>query len=144
MIVIRLSKRKYHPLDGKGASIAGGRWNSRGKSVVYTSSCSALAVVEYLAHLDLSMIPSGLLIALIEIPNTLPMERVHSVPADESAFKNIGDSWLESNATAVLEVPSILVPRQKNYLLNPVHPLFAVIKVLESNPFAFDSRLLSS
>jgi RES domain-containing protein len=60
------------------------------------------------------------------------------------AFARIGDDWLDSKATAVLEVPSVPVPRQKNYLVNPDHPLFDAISVIECNPFAFDSRLLSS
>lgn len=80
---------------------------------------------------------------LIEIPDTLRIERVHSVPADPAAFLQIGDEWLESKATAVLEVPSVLVPRQKNYLINPEHPLAASISIVEANPFAFDSRLIS-
>jgi RES domain-containing protein len=110
--------------------------------MAYTASCGALAVVEYLAHL--SRLPSGLMLMLIEIPDTLKIERVHSVPADPAAFRQIGDDWLESKATAVLEVPSVLVPRQKNYLINPGHPLFDAISIIESSPFAFDSRLLSS
>lgn len=110
--------------------------------MAYTASCAALAVVEYLAHL--SMLPSGLMLMLIEIPDTLKIERVHSVPADPAAFTQIGDEWLDSKASPVLEVPSVLVPRQKNYLINPEHPLFGAISVIETNPFAFDSRLLSS
>jgi RES domain-containing protein len=142
MRVVRLAKRLYADLSGKGAAICGARWNSKGKPMAYTAACGALAVVEYLAHL--SMLPSGLMLMLIEIPDTLKIERVHSVPADPAAFTQIGDDWLDSRATAVLEVPSVLVPRQKNYLINPDHPLFDAISIVESNPFAFDSRLLSS
>jgi len=56
----------------------------------------------------------------------------------------LGDEWLAHNATAILHVPSVLVPRQWNLLLNPTHPLFPAIKVVDQAPFAFDSRLLSS
>ena len=84
------------------------------------------------------------MLMLIEIPATLEVETVDSVPADPAAFRQIGDDWLDSNATPVLEVPSVLVPRQKNYLINPAHPLSRAIAVLKSSPFAFDSRLLSS
>jgi RES domain-containing protein len=114
----------------------------QGKPMAYTAACGALAVVEYLVHV--STLPSGLMLNLIEIPDTLKIERVHSIPADPVAFTQIGDDWLDSKATAVLEVPSVLVPRQKNYLINPDHPLFDAISIIESNPFAFDSRLLSS
>ena len=143
MRVARLAKRQYaHLLDGKGAAIAGGRWNSKGRAVTYTASCGALAVVEYLAHL--SKLPGGLMLTVVEIPDTLDVERVRFVPADPLALIQIDDDWLESKSTAVLEVPSVLVPRQVNYLINPAHPLAAAIKVIESNPFAFDDRLLSA
>jgi hypothetical protein len=55
----------------------------------YASSRGALAVVEYLAHV--SSLPNGLILMLIEIPDTLQIERVHSIPADPSAFTRIGD-----------------------------------------------------
>lgn len=142
MRAVRLAKREYADLSGKGAAIVGARWNSKGRPMAYTASCSALAVVEYLAHL--STLPTGLVLMLIDIPDTLRIERVHSIPADPAAFTQIGDEWLDSKATPVLEVPSVLVPRQKNYLINPEHPPFDAIQVIESNPFAFDSRLLSS
>lgn len=119
MKVVRLAKRQYADLSGKGAAISGARWNSKGKAMAYTASCGALAVVEYLAHL--ATLPNGLMMMLIEIPDTLKIERVHSIPADPAAFLQIGDEWLDSKATPVLEVPSVLVPRQKNYLINPEH-----------------------
>ncbi len=142
MRVVRLAKRTHADLSGRGAAIVGARWNSKGKPMAYTASCAALAVLEYLAHL--SVLPTGLVLIVIEVPDTLKIERVHSVPADPSAFTQIGDEWLESKATAILEVPSVLVPRQKNYLINPEHPLVGSISIIETNPFAFDSRLISS
>jgi RES domain-containing protein len=142
MRVVRLAKRQHAGLDANGAAITGGRWNSKGRPVAYTASCGALAAVEYLAHL--ATLPKGLMMVLVEIPDTLQVERVASVPADPAAFVHIGDDWLDSRSTAVLEVPSVLVPRQKNYLINPQHPLFGAIQIIESNPFAFDTRLLAA
>ena len=84
------------------------------------------------------------MLMLIEIPDTLEIERVHLQPADVTGSRQIGDDWLQSKTTVALEVPSVLVPRQKNYLLNPAHPLIGAIKIIESNPFAFDRRLLSA
>jgi len=84
MQVSRLAKRPHANLDGAGAAITGGRWNSKGKPVVYTASCGALAVVEYLAHL--TILPKGLMLMLIEIPDTLEIEKVRSIPADPLAF----------------------------------------------------------
>jgi RES domain-containing protein len=140
--VARLAKRKYATLDGEGAKISGGRWNSPGTALAYTASCSALCALEYLAHV--STLPSGLVLLLIEIPDTLEIERIPDAPVDSLASRRIGDEWAASGATAILEVPSVLVPRQKNYLINPAHALFGAIQVVEKAGFAFDTRLLSS
>jgi RES domain-containing protein len=142
MRLARLAKRKYATLDGEGAKISGGRWNSPGTAVAYTGSCSALCALEYLAHS--SVMPSGLTLMLIEVPETLEIERISDAPADIGASRQIGDEWAASKATALLEVPSVLVPRQRNYLINPAHKLFGAIRVVDRAGFAFDSRLLSS
>lgn len=143
MRVVRLAKRAYADLSGIGAAKAGARWNSPGLKVVYAASCGALAALEYMAHLG-GLLPSGLMLMLIEIPDPLKIERVAAVPADPAAFRSLGDDWVHSKSAPVLEVPSVLVPRQKNYLINPEHPLFGTIVTVASNPFAFDSRLLSA
>lgn len=140
MRVARLAKRKYATLDGEGAK--NGRWNSTGTAVVYAGSCSALCALEYLAHV--STMPSGLVLILIEIPETLEIERIAIAPADPVASRQIGDEWTASKATAIWEVPSVLVPRQKNYLINPAHSLAGAIQVVDKSGFAFDTRLLSS
>jgi RES domain-containing protein len=142
MRAVRLCTRQHPGLDGTGSQLFGSRWNSPGRAVVYAASCGALAVLEYIVHL--SDLPANLLLVGIEIPQTLPFEEIHSIPADPKAFRQLGDEWLQHNGTAVLRVPSVLVPRQWNVLINPAHPLFASIKIVDQSPFAFDSRLLSS
>jgi RES domain-containing protein len=74
----------------------------------------------------------------------LPVETIDSLPADETVFRQLGDEWLEHKGTVALHVPSVLAPRQWNILLNPEHPLFAAIQIVDQTPFAFDSRLLSA
>jgi RES domain-containing protein len=85
-----------------------------------------------------------MLLMWIDVPDTLPREEVSSLPADEKVFRQLGDEWLEHNGTPLLRVPSVLVPRQWNLLINPAHPLSPAIKIVDQSPFAFDSRLLSS
>ncbi len=111
-------------------------------AVVYTASCTALSILEYLAHVQ--ELPEGMILKWIEVPDTLPMEVVHSIPADASAFRQIGDSWLKHKNAVGLRVPSVLAPRQWNLLLNPAHSLFLAVKTVEESPFGFDSRLLST
>ncbi len=85
-----------------------------------------------------------MVLMLVEIPDTLEIQKTEWLPADSNAIRQIGDEWIVSKSTAILQVPSVLVPRQKNYLINPAHPLFGAIKILDTTPFAFDSRILSS
>lgn len=142
MLVVRLCTRRHPELDGEGARLNGARWNSPGRPVVYTASCAALAVLEYRAHMR--ELPVGMLLNWIEVPDTLEGENIDSLPADVDVFRKLGDEWLDDGTKPSLRVPSVLVPRQWNLLLNPKHPLYAVIKVVRVAPFAFDSRLLSS
>lgn len=110
--------------------------------VVFTASCAALAILEYLAHAE--DLPDGMLLKWIEVPDTLPLETIDSLPADPVAFRRLGNDWLKHRSAPALRVPSVLAPRQWNLLLNPQHDLFQAIKVADESPFAFDSRLLSS
>jgi RES domain-containing protein len=141
MRAVRLCSRRYPSLDGEGSSITGGRWNSPGKAVVYAASCAALASLEYLVHVR--QLPKDMVLLLIEIPDTLKLTTTTWVPADPAAVRQIGDEWLESRESAVLSVPSVLIPRQTNYLINPHHHLFESIQVAEIIPFAFDRRVFA-
>ena len=116
MRVVRLCRRKHADLTGEGARLLGGRWNSPGMPVVYTASCGALAALEYMVHM--TNLPANMLLTRIEVPDTLDVEDVPSVPADPEAMRQIGDEWLKHNGTSALRVPSVLVPRQWNLLLN--------------------------
>jgi RES domain-containing protein len=87
MRVVRLCTRKHPNLDGKGAALTGGRWNSAGREMVYTSSCGALAVLEYMAHM--SRLPRDMVLLLIEIPDTLQIEQTEWAPADAVASQRL-------------------------------------------------------
>lgn len=142
MRVVRLCRREHADLTGAGPKLLGGRWNSPGKPVVYTASCGALAALEYMVHM--TKLPANMLLMRIEVPDTLAIEEIDSLPADPAVFCQLGDEWLDHNGTVALRVPSVLVPRQWNLLLNPAHALFPAVKIIDQAPFAFDSRLLSS
>jgi len=107
--------------------------------MVYTAACGALAALEYMVHTK--QMPRDMVLLHIEIPSTLRIIDSAWSPPELSTTRQIGDEWLESMASAVLRVPSVLVPRQDNYLLNPRHHLFEAIQALETSPFAFDARI---
>ena len=106
------------------------------------ASCGALAALEYMVHM--TKLPGNMVLTRIEVPDTLAIEEIDSLPADPLVFRQLGDECVEHNGTVALRVPSVLVPRQWNLLLNPAHSLFAAVKIIDQSPFAFDTRLLSS
>ena len=149
MIVWRLARLAHAKLDGEGARLAGGRWNSRGRAAVYASSRLSLAALELLVHTDVPLVPPDLVAFEIEIPDTLEIESVAlaDLPKDwrlpgHPGCRAIGDTWLAEERTAVLRVPSAVVPEESNYIINPGHRAATAIQVVGRRRFAFDSRLL--
>jgi RES domain-containing protein len=135
--------------DGEGARVEGGRWNSPGASVVYTSQSAALAALEMLVHLGrASILPAYVLIPCTfdeALVTRLDRKRLpkhwRSYPAPPE-LQLIGDDWVKSDTSAVMEVPSAVIETDSNYLLSPQHRDFSAIRVMDPQPFEFDLRLL--
>ena len=135
--------------DGEGARRSGGRWNSPGTSLVYASSTASLAMLEMLVHLgSAAVLPGYVLIECRFDPAlVLPLQRAilpanwqeYPAPAEVRA---IGDRWVRQGRSVVLEVPSVILPQEHNFLLNPAHPKFSSLKILPPTPLRFDARLL--
>ncbi|MBI3791768.1 MAG: RES family NAD+ phosphorylase [Gemmatimonadetes bacterium] len=150
MRVYRLCRRPYAVLDGEGARLHGGRWNSPGRPVVYTSSSLSLSALEFLIHVDISLVPDDLVSLTIELPSAISVLEVDlgSLPSSWNSpmkveeCQRIGDAWLARGESAALRVPSVAVPSEWNILLNPSHPDHRRIRMLSSTPFHFDTRLL--
>lgn len=150
MHVWRLARRAHQALDGEGARLAGGRWNSPGVALVYTSATVSLAALEYLVHVDLEDVPGDLIAMCVELPDGAPIEEVAigDLPKDwnrqpqHPACVEIGDEWAARAETLALRVPSAIVPEEFNYLINPAHPEAATVRVIASREFSFDARLL--
>lgn len=149
--VYRICKTKYasSAFDGEGARLYGGRWNSPGTRVVYAAGSLALAALEMLVHLgDAELLLSYSFIAA-EVPPDLiiPIEEFRALPFDWSAHpaplavQQIGDDWVRANASAALELPTSIVPLEKNYLLNPAHADYDRINIGAARLFVFDERL---
>ena len=148
LLVYRLVAPKWanSALSGEGARRYGGRWNSPGMSMVYLSGSRALAALELLVHLttpETRMIPRVLV--TVSIPRAFIGGRLWTAPGwqEEPPGKNStdqGDDWLRSASTAAVRAPSVLVPEEDNLLLNPLHPDFPKVTILESRTFSYDSR----
>ncbi len=151
MKAYRLIKKKYasEPLDPQGAKLYGGRWNSKGMSVIYASDSIALATLEKLVHLHRANVLNHFVLCTISFSKTQLMTLPEDVlptnwrddPPPDSTI-TIGDEWLSASESLVLAVPSTVVPQQTNLLINPKHLGYAnLIKSVVVEPFIFDARL---
>jgi RES domain-containing protein len=150
MMVYRLGKAKYsNDLSGKGAKEAGGRWNSKGTPMVYTSESRALCTTEIAVHTPLNCLPDGYELISIEVPDNLPILELaaENLPHDWKSFphpvstQRIGEAFINEGKYTVMKAPSVIVQGEYNYLLNPAHKDFDKIKIIKKEPFVFDKRL---
>lgn len=151
MIVWRLTTERHvtDAFDGEGARFHGGRFNRPGCPVVYCASVLSLAALEVLVHLDPAHAPVKWVAIPATVPDDLPSQCLavadlppawRSYPAPE-ALGAAGTDWFKAAQTAVLCVPSAVIPGEHNYLLNPTHPDMARIEIGSGQPFGFDPRL---
>lgn len=150
MKLYRLSREKYaSDISGTGAKLNGGRWNSRGKSALYTAENISLAILEVAVHLDLDLIPEDYYLIEIELPETATIQTLNpsdlkrhwdSLPHSEST-QLLGDDFLVANEYLALKVPSAIVPQEHNFIINPLHPDFLKVKITKTDAFSFDNRL---
>jgi RES domain-containing protein len=134
--------------DGEGARLTGGRWNSPGRAVVYTAATTSLGLLEKLVHADAGLLPFYITIPitfdaeLAEVvgPGKLPTSwRDLPAPFD---LQQIGDEWFDSMRSCILEVPSVVVPHESNYILNPKHPDFSSLEIGDPISLETDPRLV--
>jgi len=150
MIVFRLSKAKFaNDLSGKGAEKSGGRWNSKGTALVYTSASRALCTTEIAVHTPLGNLPVDYQLISIEIPDEINIQElaVEVLPADWKSIppvngsRKTGDKFVSDGISAVLKVPSVVVQDEFNYLINPAHAESRKITIKSIESFNFDERL---
>lgn len=149
----RLCRQKHSstPLDGEGARLHGGRWNPPGFPCVYSSGSLSLAALEQLIHVDHEDAPDDLVSIRITIPETVSIEvlTVGDLPAawrvspSPTSLQSRGRKWIESGSSPVLRVPSVVVPSENNFLINPKHLQARLISAQVLGTFDFDPRLFS-
>lgn len=146
MILYRFSRSEYANISGEGARLKGGRWNSKGFPVIYTSSAISLALLELLIHsASYEEIHSNVLIQ-IEVPD-IPIKSLAKTSLklnwqkdiDYSRF--IGNEFLKNKESLLLKVPSAVIPDEYNVLINPGHSGVKKVKLISAKIFEFDIRL---
>ena len=152
MEVYHLGVKKFaDQLTGEGAKLHGGRWNSIGTACIYTAESISLCVLEYAANVPLHLMPSSLAITVYIIPDGCWKEFLlkdlpnnwQEVPAPMET-QEWGSSQLLAADFIALKLPSVIIPTEHNYLLNPLHPHAKDLKVIRQVPVSLDPRLLDA
>lgn len=150
MRVYRVSRTQYaKDLEGTGAKLYGGRWNSVNIPCVYTSESRALAVLEYSVNSEMNLIPRALSICIFEIdPKKIKEISIEDLPGNwkdiPSPFstKKLGSKFL-TNGGEILKIPSIVIEDEFNYILNPLSKDRSY-KLVEIHDFIYDLRIKSN
>lgn len=145
MILWRLSS--VVSLDGKGGLLAAGRWHGKGRRIVYTSEHPEGALLEVLVHLGVARdeFPTNLRLLEISVPDAVRTRAPRLKPGWEGDLvqsRRIGDDWLQRGDTALLRIPSAILPQARNVLINPLHADARAIRIVSNHPFRLDARLI--
>lgn len=148
MLLWRISN--HATLDGLGGLLASARWHTQGHPIVYLAETPAGALLELLVHLELDVttLPASYKLLKAEAPDDISLRTVveSNLPGswrgDLVLTRTMGDEWLASDSTALLKVPSAMMPETCNILLNSLHPEAARVKVLWHREYPWDRRLL--
>ena len=152
MRVYRICKAIYVSvaLQGQGAAMVPGRWNSAGVRMAYTAASVSLAMLEMLVHMNRDVVPDGLRLLTFELPpNTVKDLAKKDWPKGwdqlpyADAVRASGDRFIADGNDLALRVPSAIAKYESNILINPAHEKFGKIKLLLDEPLPLDRRLFN-
>jgi RES domain-containing protein len=150
MIVYRIANTAYsNDISGTGSKLLGGRWNSRGLPILYTSGHISLALLEMLVNTQFKDYAIPLDLLSIQFPDSIELAEVSFKKLKKDWVKDfeytrfIGDEFLKDKQRLVLKIPSAVIHEEHNFLLNPSHPDFKKVKILDTRSFRTDVRLFS-
>lgn len=148
-IAVDTSNYSADDLSGEGAKRSGGRWNRVGLPMVYCSSNIALCVLETIVHIETDDLPLNRYLVEIQIPESIWKSRdvlAHPTvgwdarPCSATSL-NIGATWMQQRKSALLFIPSVIVPEEFNILINPLHPDSKFITPHKVRHFDYGRRL---
>ena len=149
MRVWRVVPAGHRAFDGEGTRRFGSRWVPKGLPAIYTSATLSLAALELFVHTAPDLAPAGLLAISADLPDDVVVDEIalsdlpgtwREIPAPLE-LQELGRSWIVEGKAATLSVPSVVVPTERNYVLNPTHPGFHRIQIGEAHEFSFDPRM---
>lgn len=151
-IAVEAPQYAANDMSGTGARITGGRWNSCGVPMVYASSNIALAALETLTGKQAAALPYNRYLIQLDIPEHIWERRTTLAPGPGGwdalpcgiSSKRAGDGWVKAGQSALMIVPSVIIPDENNVLINPAHPDAAAIACATLKRFAYDPRFFST
>lgn len=151
MELFRITQEKFvNDLSGNGARLFGGRWNSEGYYALYTSGTRSLALLEVLAHTPAKMLDSkNYQLITLSVPDNEVKFRTElgmlphgwDAPDTRPVTRRIGDQFLKDKKHLLLAVPSVILPEELNYVLNPLHADMKKLKIVHQRIIRFDKRV---
>lgn len=149
--VWRMIKEKYAGMafSGDSAALYPGRWNTGGVKMIYAAGSLSLAALELFMHMQEEGLKIKFVCFKLDIPGRIKISELdlgrlpgdwRNCPAAEST-QMIGANWAKKNTSMILRVPSVIIPLEYDYLINPLHPDFSSLKIPPPLPFSFDPRL---
>ena len=150
MEVFRITLTEYaNELYASGRS---NRWNYKGEKVIYAAGSRSLACLENVVHSSGVALNQHFTVMVIYIPDKCAVESIgiDQLPKDWNkkarprTCQSLGSRWIKANASLLLQVPSSIIPDEKNYLINPAHKDFTKVKIIDRQSFYFDQRIKAS
>lgn len=147
----RIVHKKYaDTLSGEGARLYGGRWNTKGNSMIYTAQSSSLAMLEMLVQRNIQLVGINYFLITIQIPDSIKIKNIDILEVPDSwdanppneTTKSIGDTFVNEREYMILSVPSAVNPLESNFLINDQHPDFREVSIIDKEQIVFDKRLL--
>ena len=150
MTVFRIARRAYADLSGVGGVSYSGRWHEKGRPIIYAAGSVALAALEY--AVQSSVRPVDCVLMEIEVPDgacvTIEDRIGGELPSNwsfvEEQSRHLGTDWLLEGKILMLSVPSVVIPFERNLLLNPRHSQFGSVLLNKVVPFFFDPRIFET
>jgi RES domain-containing protein len=142
MRVWRISN--FADLSGRGGLIGDGRWHFRGTLIVYCSDHPSTALLEILAHANRLTVPDSYQLIEIDLPDDVEVTEPKlkaGWQSDKDFTRETGSRIFLANRFGIVRVPSVVMPKASNYLINPLHQAASRTSVTETQRYPFDSRL---
>ena len=154
MELYRITQESYsNDLSGNGSRIFGGRWNSEGRYALYTSASRSLALLETLAHIPAKLFRNKkYILVTVFLPDKTSLKFIEEKDLQNNwdaldiqhVTQKIGDNFLEEQKGLLFRVPSVLMPEEFNYVINPLHPSMKQVKVIHQREMRFNDRLIKT